>query len=62
LIDWLKQQASATQSYYTAWVARLIPDLPASAAAQIEAILPSLPEKMVDQLMDPLLTLKNKEA
>ncbi len=62
LIDWLKQQASATHSYYTAWVARLIPDLPASAAAQIEAILPSLPEKMVDQLMDPLLTLKNKEA
>jgi hypothetical protein len=63
ILDWLREQAkTSVHGYYGAWAGRLIPHLPASALPQLEALLPSLPEKLVDQLMEPILELKNKVA
>jgi hypothetical protein len=61
LIDTLKKQAKATHYYYFSyWYGPLIADLPRSAFPKIEELLPTLPDKMVDQLMDSVLALKNK--
>jgi hypothetical protein len=38
----------------------MIADLPRSAFARIEELLPTLPDKMVDQLMEHVLALKDK--
>jgi len=38
----------------------MIADLPRSALARIEELLPTLPDKMVDQLMEHVLALKDK--
>jgi hypothetical protein len=41
------------------WVGRLIPKLPrAEALPRLEALLPTLPEKMIDQLLDYVTELK----
>jgi len=61
LIDALKKQAKSTSSYYYSyWYGRMIADLPRSEAPKFEALLPTLPDKMVDQLMESVLALKNK--
>lgn len=61
IIDQLKKQAKATHyGYYGYWYGRLIPDLPKSVLPKFEALLPTLPEKLVDQLMEPVMALKEK--
>ena len=61
VIDAVKRQAKDT-SYYSVgyWCGRLIADLPRAALPRFEELLPTLPDKMVDQLMDSVLALKNK--
>lgn len=61
LIAALKKQAKETSYYYFSyWYGPMIADLPKSALPKIEELLPTLPDKMVDQLMDSVLALKNK--
>jgi hypothetical protein len=62
VIDALQRRAKETPSYsyYGYWYSPLVADLPRSALAKIEALLPTLPDKMVDGLMDSVLALKNK--
>ena len=62
IIAGLKREAkSPSYSYYQVyWSMRLIPRLPASAAAKLEALLPTLPEKVADQLVDAVAALKDK--
>jgi len=61
LIAALKKQAKATSYFYFSyWYGRMIADLPRSALPEIEALLPTLPDKMVDQLMDSVMALRNK--
>lgn len=61
LIDALKRGAKETYfGYYGYWYGRMIPELPKSAFPKFEELLPSLPDKMVDHLMDSVLALKNK--
>ncbi len=60
VIDALKRAAKDTYFYASYWYGRMIPDLPRSAYAKFEELLPTLPDKMVDQLMESILTLKNK--
>jgi hypothetical protein len=57
------QKAANDRWFYSGyWLARLIPDLPADAAPRIEALLPSLPEKLVDQIAPYLTELKARGA
>jgi hypothetical protein len=61
VIDALKRQAKETSHYYAGyWYGRLIADMPRSALPKFEELLPTLPDKMVDQLIDSVLALKNK--
>jgi hypothetical protein len=61
LIDALKKRAKeTTYFYYGYWYGRMIAELPRSALPKFEAVLPTLPEKMVDSLMDSIIELKNK--
>ena len=61
IIDALKKQAKETTYYYLSyWYGRMIADLPKNAHPKFEALLPTLPDKMVDQLMESVLALKNK--
>ena len=46
--------------YYAWWLLRLIPDLPKSAVSKIEAILPSMNEKIIDEVIPHLEELKAK--
>jgi hypothetical protein len=61
VIDALKAQAKETSYFYFSyWYGRMIAALPRSALPRFEELLPTLPDKMVDQLMDSVLALKNK--
>jgi hypothetical protein len=61
LINTLKKQAKSTSYYYYSyWYGPMIADLPKSTLPKFEELLPTLPDKMVDQLMDSVLALKNK--
>ena len=61
LIAALKEQAKEKYHYYLGyWYGPMIADLPRSAFARIEELLPTLPDKMVDQLMEHVLALKDK--
>jgi hypothetical protein len=54
-------RAKSAYEYYpiSYWVGRLIPRLPrAEALPKLEALLPTLPEKMIDQLLDSVTELK----
>jgi hypothetical protein len=46
--------------YYWYWYGEIITALPRSEFPKFEAVLPTLPEKMVDHLMESVLELKNK--
>ena len=56
----LQKVGTDKQQYYAYWLARLIPSLPKAAAARIEALLPGLDEKMVDQIAPYLAELQAK--
>lgn len=62
VIGVLKKHAKSSSSYgyYGYWYGRMIAELPRSAFPKLEAALPTLPEKMVDQLMESVLALKEK--
>jgi hypothetical protein len=61
LIAALKEQAKGKYHYYLGyWYGPMIAELPRSALARIEELLPTLSDKMVDQLMEHVLALKNK--
>lgn len=61
IIDGLKRGAKETYfGYYGYWYGRMIADLPKSTLPRFEELLPTLPDKMVDRLMDSILALKNK--
>ena len=61
LIVALKEQAKGKYHYYLGyWYGPMIADLPRSALARIEEVLPTLPDKMVDQLMEHVVALKDK--
>ncbi len=51
---------SKGSNYGLWWVGRLIPDLPKSAIPKFDALLASLPEKRIDELLDFVTQLKNK--
>jgi hypothetical protein len=61
LLAVLKKHAKGKYSWGVYWVGRLIPDLPKSALPELEALLPTLAEKAVDELMDYVQALRNKE-
>ena len=42
------------------WIGRLIPELPKSAIPKLEAMMPELPEKRVDEVLEFVTQLKNK--
>lgn len=56
-----KQSKSPRTAYYTYWFNGLISALPKEASPKFEALLPTLPEKMVGQLIDSVTQLKNKQ-
>jgi hypothetical protein len=61
VIDAIRKLAKETSYYYYGyWFGRIISELPKSALPKIEELLPTLPEKMIDALMDSVLALKNK--
>jgi hypothetical protein len=61
IIDTLKAQAKETTHYYFGyWYSRMIPQLPRTALPRLEELLKTLPEKMVDHLLDAVLELKTK--
>jgi hypothetical protein len=63
VVQTLTQSAKSTSDAYVAyWIGRLIPDLPPAAAARLEALLPTLPEKTVDRLIGFVLELKQKST
>jgi hypothetical protein len=63
VLELLEEGAKARHPQYEAYrISRWIPQLPPEAAPQIEALLPKLPDNMVDLLMDPVLQLKNKSS
>jgi len=62
VLNELKKLAKDTTHHYylSYWYGPMIADLPRTALPAIEALMPGLPDKMVDQLMESVLALKNK--
>ena len=58
LIAVLSKHAKSAWGWY--WIAPLIVELPKEAAPKLEALLPTLPDKAVDQLIGYVAELKNK--
>lgn len=58
LIAVLTKHAKSAWGWY--WIAPLIVELPKEAAPKLEALLPTLPDKAVDQLIGYVTELKNK--
>lgn len=60
LIEALRNSAKLP-TYYVAWIARLIPALPKEAALpKLEALIPTLPEKVSSIVIDQIVELKAK--
>jgi hypothetical protein len=55
------EKASTASSYGYYWLARFVPDLPPSAIEPLEALLPTLGDKLIDQFLGPLQALKAKQ-
>ncbi len=55
-----KLSKSGHHGYVGYWFGRMIPELPKTQLPKFEALLPTLPEKMVDQLIESVFALKNK--
>ncbi len=62
VISAIRKDATSTYSYGLYWVAHLIPQLPPAAIPKLEALLPTLPEKVIDQILDHVTQLKNKHV
>jgi hypothetical protein len=60
MIATIEKHAKGNQGYGLYWIGRLIPQLPQEAAVKLEALLPTLPEKVIDQLLDYVTQLKNR--
>ena len=58
MIAVLSKHAKSAWGWY--WIAPLIVELPKEAAPKLEALLPTLPDKAVDQLIGYVTELKNK--
>ncbi len=56
----LQDMAKSSSSSYSYWLTQMIPSLPKSATAPLEALLPTLPEKMVNPVLEAVLELKNR--
>lgn len=56
----LKKHGGSKLSWGVYWVGRLIPDLPKSAVGPLEELLPKLNDKVIDDLMQYVIALKNK--
>jgi HEAT repeats len=60
MIEFIKKNATAKTAYGYYWLGRLIRLLPkAEAVPKLEALLPTLPEKMIDALLDSIVELNN---
>jgi hypothetical protein len=60
-IQTLQKVTASKRPYYAVyWLMQMIPKLPLDAAAKIEAVLPSLPDKVVDEVLPFLQQLKAK--
>jgi hypothetical protein len=58
-IELFKRSAKAKSAYGYYWISHLIPRLPkAEALPKLEALLPTLPEKMIDQFLDFVAALQ----
>ena len=61
VIEFLKRSSKARSPYGNYWITALVPELPRDEAVpKLEALLPTLPEKLVDQLLDSVAELKNR--
>jgi HEAT repeats len=60
LIAAIKKCANDTYVYGLSWLGQLIPNLSKEALPKLDALLSTLPEKAVDQLLDHVTQLKNK--
>lgn len=61
IIESLKQQAKASHHGHLGyWFGPMIAGLPKAEHPKFEALLPTLPDKLVDQLIESVLTLKEK--
>src|SRR5205814_5995669 len=60
LTDLLSKHAKGAHSYTFYYIGRLIPSLPKTSVPELEALLPTLPEKTIDQLLGYVTELKNK--
>lgn len=61
VIEFLKRGNKAKSPYGNYWITALVPELPREEAVpKLEALLPTLPEKLVDQLLDSVAELKNR--
>lgn len=56
------KHAKATHYYGLYWIAQLIPDLPPSTLPKFEAWLPTLPENVIDQVLDYVSQLKSRAS
>jgi hypothetical protein len=60
LVSTITKHAKGIRGYYLYNISPLIAELPKDAAPKLEAMLPGLPEKVVDQLLDYIAELKNR--
>ena len=59
-IELIKKSAKAGAAYGHYWLGHLIPRLPKEEAVpKLEALLPTLPERMIDQLLGFITDLKS---
>ncbi len=60
VIQTLQDLAKSSSSSYSYWLTQIIPSLPKTAVTPLEALLPTLPEKMVNPVLEAVLELKNR--
>lgn len=60
LIAAIRKFAKGTRTWGLFWLAQVIPQMPKQALPALEELLSTLPEKMVDELMESITELKNK--
>ncbi len=56
----IEKHAQDNQAYGLYWLGQLIPQLPKEAVPRLEALLPTLPDKAIDQLLDYITELKTR--
>jgi hypothetical protein len=60
LIKAITKASKGTHTWGLFWLVQVIPHLPKQSATALEELLPTLPEKAVDQLLEAVTELKNK--